>query len=299
MMLTRLLSLSGIALAALLPLSLSGQAFCAGPHSSPSLSQGGSISSLPPGGGWVQLSLYRQRFDQFYNQNGDLQDFLASGEFLTRSVFLTASVGVIEGLDVWAQMPVHNLSVETQAFTSASSGVGDVRISARVTPELFGFEAPVGLRFGAKFPAGTFPVDATVLPLTEGQRDWELSLESGRFFDFLPIYVAGSVGYRWRGLSEVRLYDPGDETFGHVAVGGVAAALNWEIGADAYWGKAPVVDGRPLDRDARRMFQIVPTIGYPVGSGTLELSAQIPVSGRNLPSGTGFAVGYRTGWRLL
>ena len=47
------------------------------------------------------------------------------------------------------------------------------------------------------------------------------------------------------------------------------------------------------------MFQIVPTIGYPVGSGTLELSAQIPVSGRNLPSGTGFAVGYRTGWRLL
>jgi hypothetical protein len=102
MMLTRLLSLSGIALAALLPLSLSGQAFCAGPHSSPSLSQGGSISSLPPGGGWVQLSLYRQRFDQFYNQNGDLQDFLASGEFLTRSVFLTASVGVIEGLDLWA-----------------------------------------------------------------------------------------------------------------------------------------------------------------------------------------------------
>ena len=84
-----------------------------------------------------------------------------------------------------------------------------------------------------------------------------------------------------------------------MAVGGVAAALKWEIGADAYWGDAPVVAGRPLDRDGRRMFQIVPTIGYPVGSGTLEVSAQIPVSGRNLPSGTGFAVEYRTGWRLL
>ena len=53
--------------------------------------------------------------------------------------------------------------------------------------------------------------------------------------------------------------------------------------------------GLPLDQDARRVFQIVPTIGYPVGSGTLELSAQIPVTGRNLPSGTGFGVGYRTG----
>lgn len=61
------------------------------------------------------------------------------------------------------------------------------------------------------------------------------------------------------------------------------------------WGKAPVVAGLPLDQDARRVFQIVPTIGYPVGSGTLELSAQIPVTGRNLPSGTGFGVGYRTG----
>ena len=99
---TRLTGLSGLALAALLLLSLSGQAICTGPHSSPTLSQGGSISSLSLGGGWVQLSLYRQCFDQFYNQNGDLQDFLASGEFLTRSVFLTASVGVIEGLDLWA-----------------------------------------------------------------------------------------------------------------------------------------------------------------------------------------------------
>ena len=297
MMLTRLPSLALAAL--LLPLSLSGQAFCAGPHSAGTLSQGGSITSLPPGGGWVQLSVYRQGFDQFYNQNGELQDFLASGEFLTRSVFLTASVGVIEGLDVWAQLPVHNLTVENQAFNTASSGVGDFQFSARITPELFGSDVPVGLRFGSKFPAGAFPVDASVLPLTEGQRDWAVSLESGWTFDFLPIYVTGWAGYRWRELSEVRLYDPGNETFGHVAVGGAAASLMWEIGADAYWGDAPVVGGIPLDRDARRMFQIVPTIGYPVGPGTLEVSAQIPVSGRNLPSGTAFAVGYRTGWRLL
>ncbi len=298
-MMIRMSGLFGIALVAILPLSLSGQAICTGPHSSPSLSQGGSITTLPPGGGWIQLSYYRQRFEQFYNQNGERQDFLASGNFLTRSVFLTASVGVFEGLDVWAQMPVHNLGVETQNSNSSSSGVGDLRFSVRMTPELFGFEAPVGLRFGSKLPAGAFPVDATVLPLTEGQRDFQMSLESGVAFDFLPVYVAGWAGYRWRGVSEVRFYDPGNETFAHLAVGGSAAALSWEIGADAYWGGAPVVAGLPLERDARRMFQIVPTIGYSIGPGTVELSAQIPVTGRNLPSGTGFGLGYRTGWWLL
>ena len=299
MMLTRLPGLSGLVLAVILPVSLSGQAVCSAPHSSPTLSQGGSITTLPLGGGWAQISLFRQRAVSFYNQNGDLQDFLAEGEFLTRSVFLTASVGVTWGLDVWAQMPVHNLGVETQSGNSASSGVGDVRFAARVSPELFGFEAPVGLRFGAKFPASTFPVDATVLPLTEGQRDLEISLESGRVFDSLPIYVAGWVGYRWRDNSEVRVYDPGDETFGHLAVGGWAAAFTWEIGADALWGQAPIASGLLLPRDARRLFQIVPTVGYPLGPGTIEVSSQIPLSGRNLPSGVGIGVGYRTVWGLL
>jgi hypothetical protein len=106
-------------------------------------------------------------------------------------VFLTASVGVFEGLDLWAQIPVHKLGVETQASSSASSGVADLRFSVRITPELFGFEAPLGLRFGSKLPAGKFPVDATVLPLTEGQHDFQISLESGTSFDFLPIYIAG------------------------------------------------------------------------------------------------------------
>ena len=99
-MTTRLSGLAAIALVTFFPLSLSGQAICSAPHSSPTLSQGGSITALPPGGGWAQASFFRQRSLSFYNQNGDVQDFLAASDFLTRSVFLTASVGVIEGLDV-------------------------------------------------------------------------------------------------------------------------------------------------------------------------------------------------------
>ena len=299
MMLTRLPSLSGIALAALLPLSLSAQAICSAPHSSPTLSQGGSITTLPPGGGWAQISLYRQRSLSFFNQNGDVQDFLAASDFLTRSVFLTASVGVAEGVDVWAQVPIHNLDVTSDGGNSASSGVGDLRFAVRITPAIFGFDAPVGLRFGSKLPATTFPVDATILPLTEGQRDYEISLESGTALDFLPIYVAGWVGYRYRGLSDVRAYNPGEEAFGHLAVGGAFRDLTLELGADALWGQPPTVTGLTLADDAaRRLFQLVPTVGYPVGPGKVEVSGQFPLAGRNLPNGVGIAVSYRTTWGL-
>ena len=297
---TRLSSLSGIALAVLFPLSLAGQAICTAPHSSPTLSQGGSISTLAPGGGWAQISLYRQRSVSSFNRNGDRQDFLAQSEFLTRSIFLTASMGVVEGLDVWAQMPIHDLDVVSDGGNSASSGAGDVRFAARVSSEMFGFESPVGLRFSAKFPTSTFPVDATVLPLTEGQRDFEIALESGRALDFLPIYMVGWVGYRWRGKNERTGYLPGDERFGHLAVGGSVGALALEIGADGLWGGAPEVDGRRLaDAEARRFFQIVPTVGYGVGPGTVEVSVQIPLAGRNLPTGAGIGVGYRTTWGLF
>ena len=299
-MTTRLSSLSGIAVSALFPFALLGQVICSAPHSSPTLAQGGSISTLPVGGGWAQISLFRQRSVDFYDRSGDRQALLGQGEFLTRSVFLTAAVGVAEGLDLWAQMPVHRLGVESLGVNSVSSGVGDLRFAARVGPELFGFEAPVGLRFGAKVPGSTFPVDATVLPLTEGQRDWEISLESGRAFDFLPIYVVGWVGYRWRSLNEAARYEPGDESFGHLAVGGSAEALTWEIAADGLWGKAPIVSDIILaDQEARRLLRIVPTLGYAVGSGTVEVSVQIPLAGRNLPSGAGIGVGYRTAWGLL
>jgi hypothetical protein len=299
-MFTRLSGLSVIALAVFLPLSLSGQAICSAPHSSPTLSQGGSITSLSPGAGWAQVSLFRQRSLSFYNQNGDVQDFLAASNFLTRSVFLTASVGLVEGVDLWAQMPIHDLDVKSEGGNSASSGVGDLRVAVRVTPEIFGFEAPLGLRFGGKVPGNTFPVDATILPLTEGQSDFEVSLESGTALDFLPIYVAGWVGYRWRGLSEVREYNPGEETFGHLAVGGAVGELTLELGADGLIGQAPTVSGLTLaDSEARRLLQIVPTVGYPIGPGKLEVSAQIPLAGRNLPNGTGIGVSYRTTWGLF
>jgi len=262
------------------------------------LAQSGSIGALPAGAGWVQFSLYRQQATNFYSPGGARQDFLADARFNTRSVFITGAVGVGRGIELWAQVPTHWLDVKSDGGNSNSNGVGDLRLAARVSPELLGLEFPVAVRFGTKVPGSEFPVDATVLPLTEGQRDWEVSAESGGSLGDKPVYVMGWVGYRWRGPNVEAARHPGDERFAHLAVGGTAGALSWEIAGDGLWGTPPIAQGIRLEGESRRLVQLIPTIGVPLGLGRLEATGQIPVSGRNLPAGVGISLGYRMLWGM-
>lgn len=114
------------------------QAVCSAPHSSPTLVQSGSIRTLPAGAGWLQVSAYRQQTNEFFNNLGNRQPFLADGKFDTKSVFLTGALGLTRGLEIWAQVPVHHLSAEAAGETSTSTGVGDIRVAARIGSELFG-----------------------------------------------------------------------------------------------------------------------------------------------------------------
>lgn len=288
----------GLAAVGVTPEVASAQAVCSAPHSSPTLAQSGSIRTLSAGAGWVQLSVYGQRARNFFNPLGDRQPFLADSRFDTRSVFVTAAFGLVDGVEVWAQMPTHRLTVDASSGSSTSAGVGDVRAALRVGSELFGLSWPVALRVGGKVPGSDFPVDATVLPLTEGQTDFEVSLESGRSLGGAPVYVMGWVGYRWRGENVAAARRPGDERYAHVALGGMAGDLTWEVAADGLWGTAPLAQGVRLTGERRRLLQLLPTVGYGVGAGRLEVTAQIPVYGRNLPAGAGVSAGYRLAWGM-
>ena len=274
----------------------SAQAICSAPHSSPTLVRGGSMRTLAPGSGWLQVSLYRQQADESFNHLGDRQPFLANGQFDTRSVFVTAAVGLTRGLELWAQLPVHNLNANSAGEVNTTTGVGDIRVAGRVGSEFFGLGIPLALRAGAKIPGSDFPVDATVLPLTEGQLDFETSLESSGTLGSLPLYVAGWLGYRWRTENKEAARKPGDEGYAHLAIGVFSGAFIFEIGADGLWGRAPVAQGITLDGERRRLLQLIPTLGYELGPGRLEFTGQVPVYGQNLPSGIGMSIGYRFLW---
>ncbi len=277
---------------------LAAQAVCSAPHSSPTLAQSGAIRTLPPGAGWVQLSVYGQHASERYEDDGSREPFTVTGaEFHTRSLFLTAAVGVLPGLEIWGQVPGHRLTVSgSSTLGGGSTGVGDLRAAVRVSPELFGVDLPMAVRAGAKTPASDFDVDPTVIPLSEGQNDFEVSVESGSSLGSLPLYVFGWIGYRWRSQNAAVAFEPGDERFAHVAVGGTARGLTWELAADGLWGEPPVVQGRRLPREQRRLLQLFPTLGYGVGPGRLEATGQLPLGGRNLPAALGLSVGYRVTW---
>lgn len=285
-----------LAVLSILPAGLSAQAICSAPHSSPTLTQSGAIRTMPAGAGWAQLSLSGQRATEGFNPLGERQDFIGGSEFVTRSVYLTGAYGLREGLEVWAQLPVHRLSVDGSAGSSEGSGIGDIRAAVRVGPALLGYELPVAVRLGVKLPGNDFPVDPRLLPLTEGQRDLEVSVESGWSGMGVPVYVVGWVGYRWRGENETAGFQPGDERFAHAAIGGELGPVSVELGVDALWGLAPNEQGLTLDGARRRLVQILPTVGADVWKGRLEMTAPVSVSGRNLPADRGVSLGYRVAW---
>ena len=293
-----LLGAVGLALLVALPSAASAQAICSAPHSSPTLTQSGAIRTLPAGAGWVQLSLYGQNATESFNPDGSRQAFLGDTRFDTRSAYLTAALGLREGLEVWGQLPVHHLSVDGAGGSSTSTGLGDLRAAVRLSPVLVGMAWPVALRVGVKVPGSDFPVDATELPLTEGQRDLEVSLESGWASDWYPVYAVGWLGYRWRSEDADGAHEPGDERFAHLAVGGRARALHWEVGIDGLWGGAPVDQRLVREASARRLLQLLPTVGVDVGAGRLEVTVPVPLAGKNLPSDPGLSLGFRTAWGM-
>ncbi len=287
------------AVAALAPQAASAQAVCSAPHSSPTLSGTGAMRTLPQGAGWVQISAVGSRATESFGSFGGRVNFAGGSEFETRSAYVTGSVGLYEGVELWGQMPIHRLTVNGPAGSSTSDGVGDLRAALRVSPELFYvYDVPLAVRFGIKVPGSDFPVDATELPLSEGQRDFDVSLESGWSSSDYPVYVVGWLGYRWRTENTKVEYEPGDEVFAHAAVGGMAGTFRFELGIDALWGSDLVEQGLTLPSAKRRLVQLLPTIGTELAGGTLEVTAPISLSGRNLPVSNALSVGYRLTWGI-
>jgi hypothetical protein len=272
------------------------QAVCSAPHSAPSVGQGGSVGTLEPGAGWIQLSFYGQNAAQRFDFAGDRQPFFAAGEARTRSAYLTASVGIFEGLDVWAQAAVHDLRYQDEGGARERTGLGDVRIAARGSASLIGVAVPVAVRVGVKLPGNEFPVDATILPLSEGQTDVEISVETARALAGDALYALGWVGHRWRFGQTTAARQPGDEWFVHLGLGGHHRSVRWQLGADLLHGGAPSQQGVTLTSDRRRLIQLNPSAAWTAGPGEVDVGAHVPISGRNLPSDPGFSVGYRFTW---
>lgn len=255
-----------------------------------------------PGSGWVQVSLYHHDTRQRFDMNRIVTPLFNEGAHsITSSLFVTAVLGMYQGIDVWGQIPVHRLQFNDVAASRQSLGLGDPKLFLRLGPSLFGpdLPVPVAIRGGVKWPVGDFPVDAEIVPLTEGQRDWELMLELGHSFYPAPLYASGWIGYRWRETNRKIDRKPGDERFGYIALGGTAGKFTWKAGMEAILGKEWIsLTGVriTLARSQRELIQFLPSVGWQLPVGTIEIGGRFPLLGRNLPAGPALTAGYFYRW---
>ncbi|MEZ4699991.1 MAG: hypothetical protein R2834_06650 [Rhodothermales bacterium] len=248
--------------------------------------------TLQPGHGWLSTTLYHHRTSRSFDEAGRAEPFFADGRAVTTSLYVTAAMGVIRGLDVWAQLPVHRLNFENAAGPRERLGFGDPRFYLRISPQLAGRNVPIALRGGVKLPGGHFPVDAEIIPLGEGQRDWELMLEIGHSLYPKSLYLAGWAGRRWRALNRAAARKPGDEWFAFLSAGGRRDRFVWKVILEGWKGDAPRIQGFTIPSARREMLQTMPSVGWDVGAGVIELGVRIPVAGKNLPAGPAGVVGF-------
>lgn len=256
----------------------------------------------PPGTGWAKLQVSHQDTRDRFDENGTVEPFFnENARAVTTTVRFTGAVGLWRGLDMWADVPAHRLVFNDAVQDRLSTGPGDPRLFLRTGPGLFWFDQlplAVALRGGVKFPVGDFEVDAEVIPLSEGQRDWELLLELGTSLHPWPAYVMGWAGYRWRETNTEIQRKPGDERVVYVAAGGSVDRFQWKLAIDGQFGEPPVRTdfNLELERDRRTLVQLIPTVGWTIGPGAVELGGRVPLHGRNLPAGTVFTLGYFWTW---
>jgi len=246
---------------------------------------------------WVKGTFFRHTTTEEFRSNGDTREFLAQ-DAVSRSnaYFFDALFGVTDRLDVWTQIPYFDLTFDDASGDRNSTGIGDIRLSARYNIlELRDGSIPISARFTAKVPVADLTIDAEVIPVGEGQWDYEAWLESGISLWPLPLYSVVWLGYRWRTLNEETTREPGDELTFLAEVGGteLLEGLGGKIVVDGIFGRAGVIQGIPLGPDDRReILYVAPTALYSFTSSTvLEVGVRVPLMGKNFPAGAPLQIG--------
>ncbi len=246
-----------------------------------------------PGKGWVQLSGYYHDTEDEFSLDRGRGPIRNGGHAVSTSLFLTAAVGAFHGLDLWLQAPYHSITYTDFGGERERSGLGDIKTFVRIAPlSWLGSDFPVALRAGVKFPVGDFPLDAEIVPLGEGQRDWEVIAEVGHSFYPRAVYAMAWVGYRWREFSTKLNRDFGDEPFFLAAVGGNVKDVGYKVTVEGWKGRTPLIENIRIESASREMLHVTPTLSYPVSNGSFEGGVRIPLAGRNLTAGPAVTVGY-------
>ena len=115
-----------------------------------------------------------------------------------------------------------------------------------------------------------------IIPLGEGQRDWELIVEVGHSMRPRSMYVSGWLGYRWREANNDIDIDFGDEVFFLAAFGGSFGRLGYKLAVDGIAGLTPELQGVRVENARRGLYRLLPSLFWRTGYGHAQVGTRLP-----------------------
>lgn len=222
---------------------------------------------------------------------GNRARYRFDGRYRSRALFFDLFYGTTDRVDVGIQVPFFRQEYQDAALLTGfgeprrATGFGDIRGFLKV--KLLNRRTVGAIRVGFKAPTGEFVNEDGLIPVGEGQWDFDAVVQLGRSFWPVPAYVGSDVGYRIRLRNDEIDRDPGDEWF-FIAEGGfkVRRFALFGIRIHGIRGKAATVFGTRIHSDVKRITYVSPLINLgPLRGFTVETAVNISVGGRNYPAG--------------
>ena len=259
--------------------------------------------TVPRGQFWGKLTYFQQRTQEWYIGKGRLgapgtrvrYDF--EGQYESRAVFFEGLYGVTDRLDLGLQVPYFDQSFANAAFAEprTDTGLSDIRALAKF--RLLAKPVVLALKAGVKMPTGAFKNEDGLIPVGEGQWDFDFVGQVGRSFWPLPLYGDIDLGYRVRTRNEQIDRDPGDEWFLNAEVGYQLVRQLMLMGKCEVLRSNPAVVFGGIEAEIKRITYLTPALLYAVGQRTtVEAAMRFSLNGRNFPAGRQLVLGLATTW---
>lgn len=268
--------------------------------------------TLPRGAAWTKLSYFSQRTDEWYSAHrqwvaGTIVDagvrtrYNFEGSYSSHAAFFEAVYGVSERLDVGLQVPYFSqrYADQTRGQPLSATGVSDVRASVKL--RLVEHPLVLSVQSAVKVPTGEYRNVDGLIPVGEGQWDFDVVLSVGRGFWPRSIYANAEGGYRVRRTNAQIDRDPGDEWFCSAEVGGRLLPRLRLMGKFELLRGSPAREfGGLINRSQIKRIRYAGAVVYfDMDERTaLEAGARLSLGGRNYPAGTQWIIALARDWRM-
>jgi hypothetical protein len=262
--------------------------------------------TLPQGKFWGKVTFMQQTTDEWYlaspqftegvlREVGERQPYRFNGEYDSKAVFLEGFYGVTDRFDLGVQVPYFDqvFKDDTRDVPPSDTGFSDMRVFAKWRALLK--PALLTAKIGAKIPTGEFVNEDGLVPVGEGQWDFDFIGQLGRSFWPLPLYGNIDLGYRVRKENKEIRRDPGDEWFLNAELGyNITRRVLLMAKYERLRGDPALEFGfLPNQSQVKRITYFSPTLSYAVSDhAALDLALRFTLNGQNFPAGHQLSLGF-------